>query len=225
MQLNAEAPADQGTLKVVSMVPEAEVVIDGGLVGKVPQDKKLSSGDHTVLVRLVGFKTFEQKVRVEPGQTVTVQADLKSVGRLRVLSTPAQATVMINGMPSGKTPLDIEIETGDTVVRIEQPGFQPYQENLTIVGGQTANISRDLEVAGPSEEQLMIEQRGLSSFGARTLPRGRSTFDFDAGYPVLPEHAKIIVIGAGNIARGSGSTRTSACARCSRAASSASAVA
>jgi hypothetical protein len=197
VQLNADAPADQGTLKVVSMVPEAEVVIDGGLVGKVPQDKKLQSGDHDVLVRLAGYKTFEQKVRVEPGQTVTVQAELKAVGRLRVLSTPAQATVLINGMPAGKTPLDIEIETGDTVVRIESLGFQPYQENLTIIGGQTANISHDLAVAGPSTEELLIEQRSMSSFGARTLPRGRSTVDMDIGYPYYG-NAKITV-GAGRI--------------------------
>ncbi len=198
LQLAPDAPIDQGTLKVVSMVPEAEVVIDGGLVGKVPQEKLLSSGDHTVLVRLVGFKTFEQKVRIEPGQVVTVQAELKSVGRLRVLTTPAQATVLINGMPAGKTPLDLEVETGDTVVRVELPGFQPYQENMTIIGGQTANIARDLEVAGPSPEEQLVEQRGLSSFGARTLPRGRSTVDFDAGYPYYLNGK--ITVGAGHIA-------------------------
>ena len=199
VQLNPEAPADQGTLKIVSMVPEAEVVIDGGLVGKVPQEKKLSSGDHTVLVRLVGFKTFEQKVRVEPGQTVTVQAELKAVGQLRVITNPAGATVQINGLPAGKTPLTLEVETGDTVVRVESLGFKPYQENLTIVGGQAANISRDLEVAGPKNEEQLVEQRGLSSFGARTLPRGRSTVDLDIGYPYYANGK--ITVGAGKIAK------------------------
>lgn len=198
VQLNPEVSADQGTLKVVSMVPDAEVVVDGGLVGKVPQEKKIASGDHTVLVRLAGFKAFEQKVRVEPGQTVTVQAELKGVGQLRVLSTPAQAEVLINGMPAGKTPLNLEVETGDTVVRIELPGFQPYQQNLTIVGGQTANITHDLDVAGPSIEEQLVEQRGLTSFGARTLPRGRSTVDFDAGYPYYLNGK--ITVGAGRIA-------------------------
>ena len=49
--------------------------IDGAAVGKVPQEKKVSAGEHPVVVRLDGFKQFEQKVRVEAGQTVTVQAD------------------------------------------------------------------------------------------------------------------------------------------------------
>jgi hypothetical protein len=57
--LNAEASGDQGTLKVVSMVPEALVFIDGAAVGKVPQEKKVSAGEHPVVVRLDGYKQFE----------------------------------------------------------------------------------------------------------------------------------------------------------------------
>ncbi len=197
--LNTESPADSGTLKVVSMVPEAQVFIDGAAVGKVPVEKKLSAGEHPVVVRLDGFKQFEQKVRIEAGQTVTVQANLKPVGRLRVLSTPAQATVMINGLQAGKTPFDEEVEVGETVVRIEMAGFQPFEQTLTIEGGKTQTLSRELAIAGLSEAELAAQQRGLSSFGARTLPRGRSTVDFAAGYPYFLM-AKINV-GAGKIAK------------------------
>src|SRR3569833_3035094 len=147
--LNAEAAGDSGILKIVSMVPEAQVFIDGAAVGKVPQEKHVSAGEHPVVVRLDGFKQFEQKVRVEAGQTVTVQATLQPVGRLRVLATPSPSDVIISGIPVGKT--------------------------------QT--LSRELMIAGPSEAELVAEQRGLSSFGARTLPRGRSTVDFSIGYP------------------------------------------
>ena len=191
--------ATQGTLKVVSMVPEAQVFIDGAAVGKVPQEKKVSAGEHPVVVRLDGYKQFEQKVRVEAGQTVTVQATLKPVGRLRILSTPSQADVLINGLPVGKTPLDQEVETGETVVRIELPGFQPFEQTLTIEGGKTQTLSRELAVAGPSEAELMAQQRGLSSFGARTLPRGRSTVDSRLGYPYYAEGA--LTVGAGKIAK------------------------
>ncbi|MBV8763114.1 MAG: PEGA domain-containing protein [Deltaproteobacteria bacterium] len=196
--LNQEAAGDQGTLKVVSMVPEAQVFIDGASVGKVPQEKKVSAGEHPVVVRLAGYKQFEQKVRVEAGQTVTVQATLKPVGRLRILSTPSQATVLINGLPVGKTPLDQEVETGETVVRIEQPGFQAFEQTITIEGGKTQTLSRELAVAGPSEAELLAQQRGLSSFGARTLPRGRSTVDLSVGYPYYGEGR--VTVGAGKIA-------------------------
>jgi len=204
--LNPEAPGDQGILKVVSSVPDAEVFIDGAAVGKVPQEKKLSAGEHPVMVRLSGFKQFEQKVRIEAGQSVTVQAELKAVGRLRILSTPAQATVLINGLPARdkdgtevKTPIDIEVEVGETVVRIDAAGFTPFEQTLTIEGGKTQTVSRELAIAGKSESELESEQRGLSSWGARTLPRGRSTVDLDVGYPYFLNAR--IAVGAGKVAK------------------------
>jgi PEGA domain len=196
--LNAETAGDTGVLKIVSMVPEALVFIDGAAVGKVPQEKHVSAGEHPVVVRLDGFKQFEQKVRVEAGQTVTVQATLKPVGRLRILSTPSASDVIINGIPAGKTPLDTEVETGETVIRIENAGYQPFEQTLQIEGGKTQTLSRELAIAGPSEEELFEEQRGLSSFGARTLPRGRSTVDFSAGYPYYLDGR--VNVGAGRIA-------------------------
>jgi PEGA domain-containing protein len=157
----------------------------------------VGQGEHPVLVQLDGYKKFEQKVRVDAGQTVTVQAELKAVGRLRILSTPAQATVMINGLPAGKTPLDTEVEVGETVVRLEQPGFQAFEQTLMIEGGKTETLSRELAVAGPSEAEMFAEQRALSSFGARVLPRGRSTVDVDIGYPYFSTAR--ITVGAGRI--------------------------
>src|SRR5262249_24501128 len=103
--LSQGASGDPGLLNVVSTGPEALVFVDGAALGKVPQEKRVSSGEHPVVVRLDGYKQFEQKVRIDAGQRVTVQADLKSVGRLRVLTTPSKATVVINGIPVGQTPL------------------------------------------------------------------------------------------------------------------------
>ncbi len=197
--LVADVPADTGTLKVTSSVPEAEVFIDGALAGKVPQEKRLSEGEHPVVVRLAGFKEYKQNVKVEAGKTISLNADLKAVGRLRILSTPIGATVTINGLESGKTPFDSEVEVGDTVLRIEMLGFTAFEQTMTIEGGKTATISRELSIAGKSESELENEQKGLSSFGARTLPRGRSTVDLDLGYPYFLNAR--ITVGAGRIAK------------------------
>ncbi len=196
--LNAEASGDMGVLKVVSSVPGADVFIDGAAVGKVPQEKKVSAGEHPVTVRLEGYKEFEQKVRVEGGASVTVQADLRAVGRLRILSSTPGARVMINGMPAGKLPLTTEVEVGETVVRIEADGFQPFEQTVLVEGGKLLPITRELAVAGPSEGELIAEQRSLSSFGARVLPRGRSTVDLSVGYPYY--FAGRVNVGAGRIA-------------------------
>jgi hypothetical protein len=198
--LNQEAAGDTGLLKVVSTVPESVVFVDGASLGKVPQEKRVSAGEHPVVVRLEGYKQFEQKVRVEAGQTVTVQAELRAVGRLRVLTTPSQATVLINGLPQGKTPItDLDVEVGETVVRVEMPGFQPWEQTIVVKGGDTQTISRELAVAGPSAAELAAEQRGRSSLGARTLPKLASTADLSAGYPYYFEGR--VSVGAGRIAQ------------------------
>ena len=88
---------------------------------------------------------------------------------------------------------------GDSVVRVEYPGFQPFEQTLNIEGGKTQTLSRELAIAGKSESELASEQKGLSSFGARTLPRGRSTVDFSFSFP----HFGVgrISVGAGRIAK------------------------
>jgi hypothetical protein len=185
-----------GTLKVVSPVPEAEVFIDGAAIGKVPQEKDVAAGEHFVVVKLPGYKTFEQKVRVEPGQSLTVSAEVKAVGKLRVLSTPPGGQVLVNGMPAGTTPLELDaIEVGMNVIRVEMPGRVAFERTMDIQGGETEVLSADLPIMGPSEEESLVEQRGLASFGARTLPRGRSTIDFGLGYPYYLEGR--ITVGAG----------------------------
>jgi len=165
----------------------------------VPQEKAVTAGEHFVVVKLTGMKNFEEKVKVEAGQAVTVSAELKAVGKLRILSEPNGASVTINGQPSGNTPLEIDVEVGDAVIQIDSPGFKSDTRTIAVEGGKTQSIQAQLEVAGPSADELLEEQRGLSHFGARTLSRGRSTVAADAGYPYFAEVR--INVGAGRIGK------------------------
>jgi hypothetical protein len=190
---------------VISTLPDAEVVIDGAVVGKAPQEKKLSQGKHPVLVRLPGYTSYEETVDIKAGTTITVTAELKGVGRLRILSSPSGATVLINGLPAkdkngnDKTPMDIETESGKTIVRLEYPGRVAFEETIDLKGGATETSSRELAEKGLSEEEASSERKGLSSYGARALPRGRSTVDFDAGYPYYA--GLRITVGAGRLTK------------------------
>jgi hypothetical protein len=195
--LEADIPSGTGKLKVISTTPGAEVFIDGVKVENT-QDLDKPAGTYIVQVRKPGFKQFEQKVSVEAGKPTTVTAELKQSGKLRVLSTPKGAVVSINGFEVGKTPVETDVETGPVVLEIKQAGYRLWREDLTVDGGdKTQTISQPSSKAGRSE--LSLEQKGLSSFGARTLPRGRSTVDVDAGYPYFAGIR--ITVGAGRIAK------------------------
>jgi hypothetical protein len=190
-----------GTLKVVSPVPEAVVFIDGENVGQVPQTREVSAGEHFVVVQQKGYKTFEQKIRIEPGQTMTVTAELKAIGALQVLSNPAGAQVYINGELIGPTPLRLDdLDAGEHVVKIQYANYYDFEKRISVQGGEREIVSATLEAidTGPTSEQLQREQRGLTSFGARTLPKGRSTIDAAVGYPYYMDGS--ITVGAGKMA-------------------------
>lgn len=184
--LQPEASAATGLLKVVSRVPEATVYLDGKNIGKVPQDKDVPAGEHFVVVEKEGFTKFEKKIVIEAGQTITVSAELKAVGGINLISSPAQAEVLIDGLPVGQTPLKkTDIDTGEHIITVRAKGYYDFQKNITVKGGELQVIQANLEMidTGPTLGDLEREQKGLTSFGARVLPRGRTTVDFYAGYP------------------------------------------
>lgn len=65
------------TLVSVSSTPAAaDIEVDGVFVGSTPSGINLSLGDHTVVIRKRGFKTWERKLRVG-GDGVKVDAELE----------------------------------------------------------------------------------------------------------------------------------------------------
>jgi hypothetical protein len=199
LDLNKDGKAD-AVIKVISPVPGADVYIDGGSVGAAPVEHRVSAGEHTVLVQRDGYKKFETKLKIEAGRTETVVAELQAVGKLRVLSDPPGAVVLVNGVPlDRKTPIEppVELDVGVTVVRIEMDGRVAEEKTVKIEGGKTEVVSVELPVVGMTAVERQREQRGLSSFGARTLPRGRSTIDLGLGYPYFGEIR--VNVGAGQV--------------------------
>ena len=187
-------------VQIVSPEPEAEVFVDGKSLGLVPQSVPLSPGEHFVVVQKPGFAKFESRIQVEEGKTQTVTAKLLAVGKVRFLSSPIGAQVLLDGVVIGKTPLVREdVEVGDHSVVIRSPNHAVYEQSLSVEGGKLHVVNARLSAVsqGPTPRQMRKEQRGLTSFGARVLPRGRSTVDLSVGYPYYFQGR--FTVGAGNL--------------------------
>ncbi|HTM20445.1 MAG TPA: PEGA domain-containing protein, partial [Kofleriaceae bacterium] len=199
--LNPEAKAQVGNLKVVSPVPDAQVYIDGEGVGSTPQNKEVAPGDHFVVVQKQGYKKFEKKVRLEAGQTISITAELKAVGAIKILTRPSPADVEIDGKPAGKTPFDAgEIDVGKHVIVLRYEGYYDLSKTIEVKGGDQQVMNESLEMidTGPTPEQLEREQKSLTSYGAKVLPKLRTTLDLGAGYPYVIDGR--MTVGAGNLA-------------------------
>ncbi len=67
---------------------------------------------------------------------------VQRVGLLEVVCTQADATVLIDGVVSGTTPLagTFKLDPGSYVVRVEKPGFEGYQESTKLSSGKTSRV-------------------------------------------------------------------------------------
>lgn len=73
----AAAPTGTGSLYVVSRPTDARLFIDGQAYGTAPAVVPgLRGGAHVVRVQLPGYRVWEQRVEVQPGQRVRVDATL-----------------------------------------------------------------------------------------------------------------------------------------------------
>ena len=67
----------QGTKVTIASVPEgADIEIDGSFVGNTPSTAELASGDHTISVKLSGYKPWERKMKTAGGD-VRINAQLE----------------------------------------------------------------------------------------------------------------------------------------------------
>jgi hypothetical protein len=192
VQLKMEPGADDrgmSILRVQSTVPDAEVFLDGSTLGKAPIDRHdLAAGKHYVIIRKEGYEEFKREVYLFEGQPVSLVADLRAVGKLRMLSNPEGAEVTIDGEPIGKTPIERDdIAAGDHQFAFKLKGYYDHKETITVVGGKERLISPDLKPMpnGPTVEQMEKRKTGMSSFGARALPAGGFTADLGVGYPSI----------------------------------------
>jgi hypothetical protein len=79
-------------LQIESTPPGADIEVDGSFVGNTPSDVQVAEGDHTIVVKKSGFKSWERKLKSSAGSTVHLGAELEKA------DTPALAPQ--NSQPS-----------------------------------------------------------------------------------------------------------------------------
>lgn len=95
-------------------------------------------------------------LRCEPGKLGTrlsalttellQKAQQRKTGMLEVTSQPPGATVRLNGMRLGQTPLVVTTFAGEHRIEIQKPGFAHYQNEVVVEPGRGAALDAMLQV-------------------------------------------------------------------------------
>jgi hypothetical protein len=160
-----------GSLYLTSNPSGAQVYVDGTYRGSTPTTVgTLSEGTHAVQLRLSGYSDFSQTVMIYGGQTTTLNANLvqptptPSVGSLSIASSPSAAEVYLDNVFRGYTPLTLDnIPPGLHAITLRLAGYQDWQENVQVSGGQTASIQGIL-IPNPTTVPTTTKAPGFGVF-------------------------------------------------------------
>jgi TonB family protein len=147
----AAAPAT-GLVRVESEPAGAAVAVDGQARGVTPLEVAgLDLGSHEVKLELKGYDAkTESVVLTADTPSSEVKAALTRVtpatGTADILSSPAGATVSVDGAAVGYTPLTSwRLKPGTHKVQMEKDGHEPWSGSVAVKAGKRARLDAQLK--------------------------------------------------------------------------------
>ncbi|MEM1089441.1 MAG: PEGA domain-containing protein [Pseudomonadota bacterium] len=119
-------------------VPGAHVWVDGQPLSPAPLSQhELEPGTYQLTVRAPRYRDFDQAIEIEGKQIEqTVAAVLEPAwADVQLTSTPAGATLYVDGDPVGETPLTAQILEGDRDLSLQLEGYKDWATGLTLTAG------------------------------------------------------------------------------------------
>lgn len=173
----------EATLAIDSDPRGADVYLDGRLQGTTPLRATSQPGRRTLRIERDGYRTFETTLRLSPGESRRVSADLERVpttGTLRFESSPDGADVFVNGRFQGTTPIAAQdVQPGTYDVTFERSGYTPERRSVTVDRGQSQTVSVRLS---PRLGSLRVN---ANVGGAQVFLDGRAVGTIASGSGVL----------------------------------------
>ena len=157
-------------VRIESEPAGARLEIDGRQVGETPLTTELLQGEHTLLLRLAGYKPLSLSRQVRAGSRAVFDglrlqpAD----GRMVLASEPTGASVSVDGVFQGATPVTLTLSsTTEHRLRLTKPGYLPYEKTLRLVPEEERSLDALLRpelgivfvTARPADASLRVDGR------------------------------------------------------------------
>ncbi len=120
-------------------VSGVDVFADGESVGLTPlQDVELAAGEHTLTLRHARYEELETTVAIE-GRSTSQALSLELLpawATIAFTTTPPGATVTIDGVDAGQTPLAAEVLQGEHEVVVKLASHKAWTDGIDVVARQ-----------------------------------------------------------------------------------------
>lgn len=134
-------PVMNGYLTLNSAPPDAEVRLNGAVIGRTPLERyELSPDSYDVVFHLDG-QSHQETLRIVPGETTIYTYVFQGFGALTIQTTSSNCDIRLNGRPVGKSPLTIEgLSAGDYTVAVSKVGYHTVEQTVTLAQGERQEL-------------------------------------------------------------------------------------
>ena len=145
--INAELESLMAELEVKCKTGTAEIYIDGEKKGNGSWKGSIYAGEHQIEARQQNFEKSTQKISIAEKETRTlVIPELKrSMGKLRIETTPNNLPINVDGKYVGMSPCTIDVETGNHYVSCKSYGLIPTRRTFIVNEGEESEMTIKME--------------------------------------------------------------------------------
>jgi hypothetical protein len=130
----------------------------------------LEPGTHTLRITAPGHESVERSVELDAGETerisLTLEPSARGPGKVRVRSTPAGATVLVDGKVRGITPVTLDLPSGKNYeLTLSQTGYDTWRTLIEPTAGKKLEVETTLSRqagAAPVEPDAAKKERDIS---------------------------------------------------------------
>ena len=135
-----------GAINLTSTPSGASVFLDGSFKGVSSITlEKITPGKHMLKVTKTGYQDWQQEVTVSSDKTIEIFVNLTLLslapGEINLTSTPAGASVFLDGSFKGVSPIIISnVPVGKHILKVTKSGYQDWQQEITVSSDKTIEI-------------------------------------------------------------------------------------
>jgi formylglycine-generating enzyme required for sulfatase activity len=177
-------PAD-GELQLSSDPAGATISVAGVFYGSTPATLALSSGEeHRVRLSKPGYQVADRKVQLAPEEEQTLEVDLSpQYGVVFITARPADATLVLDGKPSGKATRRISLTTRPHQLEFRKSGYVSQRITVTPRAGVSKNVDVELKTRAQTQavKQAAATPANWKTASGQTLRLVRPAGSFRMG--------------------------------------------
>ena len=137
MQVTPEVEMASGYLSLNSVPDQADVIIDGELLGQTPlKDYELEAGEYSVTFAYNG-ESVTHAFSIKAGERTEYTHRFEGLGSLQITTTSSGCDVYLNGQLRGKSPLSVEgLPPGEYTIVLKKVGYHTTEKQLSLGQGE-----------------------------------------------------------------------------------------